>query len=79
MLPVVFWIVGGSCPSLVHPCLTISSVSVGGIRQLIVQISIIDTTLMKYWITGQVRTMMRSVMCKSKFSMGEKIISNEVR
>ena len=41
---------------------------------MIVQISIIDTTLMKYWITGQVRTIMSSVMCKSKFSMGEKII-----
>ena len=59
-----------ACPYLVRMCLPISSASVGGIRQLIVQFPLIDATSMGYWITGQVRTMMRSVMCKSNFRMG---------
>ena len=55
-------------------CLTVSSVSVGGIRQLIVQIHIIDTTLTRHWIAGQGRKIMRNVMCKSNLSMGENIL-----
>ena len=31
---------------------------------------------MGYWIAGQVRTMMRSVVYKSKLSMGERIIGS---
>ena len=63
-----------SNPFLLHLCLPISSASVGGIRQFIFQIPIIDETLMGYWIAGQVRTMIRSVMCKSSSIMGENIL-----
>ena len=63
-----------SCPSLVRLCLPISSASIGGIRQLIFQIPGIDLTLMGYCISVQVRTMMRSVMCKSSLRMGENIL-----
>ena len=63
-----------SCNSLVCLCTTISYVSVCGIRQLIVQIPRIYATLMGYWIAGQARTMMRSVMCKSNLRMGENIL-----
>ena len=55
-------------------CLPISSVSVGGIRQLVVQIPILDTNLMGHCIAGQGRNIMRSVMCKSNLSMGENIL-----
>ena len=53
-------------------CLTISSVSVGGIRQLVVQIPRIDTILMGYWMAGQVRTMISSIMYKNKLRIGKK-------
>ena len=62
------------CPSLMRLFLPITSSSVGGIRQLIVQIPRIDVTLMGYWIAGQVSAMMRSVMCKSNLRMGENIL-----
>ena len=58
-----------SCPYLLRPCLPISSEPVSGIKQLIFQITRIDVTLMGYWIAGQVRNMMRSVMCKSNLWM----------
>ena len=60
--------------SLVCLCLPIITVSVGGTMQLIVQILTIDATLMGYWILGQVRTMMRSLIYKSNLSMGENIL-----
>ena len=46
----------------------------GGIRQLISQITIIYATLMGYCIAGQVKTMMRSVMCKSNLRIGKNIL-----
>ena len=58
-----------SCPYLVSMCLTISYTSVGGIRQLIFQISRIDSTVMGCWISGQVRTMMRILIFKSNWMM----------
>ena len=63
-----------SLPSLMCLCLTISSASVGGIRQSIFQILRIDATLMGYCIASQVRTMTRSIMCKSNLRMGENIL-----
>ena len=63
-----------SCPSLVSLCLPISYMSVGGIRQLIFQITRIDVTFIGYWIWGQVMTMMRSLMCQSNFRMGSNIL-----
>ena len=63
-----------SFPSLVHMCLPIIYASVGGIRQLVVQIPRIYVTSMGYWITGQVRTIMSSVLCKSYFMVGENIL-----
>ena len=58
-----------SCRSFVRLCLPIIFESVSGISQFIVKILRIDTTLMGYCIAGQVRTMMRSIMCKSNLSM----------
>ena len=63
-----------ACPSIVCLCLRISSVSVGGIRKLIVKIPRLDTTLIGYWIAGQVRNMMRSVTCKSNLRTGKIIL-----
>ena len=63
-----------SCPYLLRLCLPISPASVSGIRQLIFQISIIDATLMGYWISGQVSTVIRSVMCEIHFRMRENIL-----
>ena len=63
-----------SFPYLMHPCLNISYGDVGEIRQLILQRPKIDETLMGYWIAGQVRTIMISVMCKSNLRMGENIL-----
>ena len=48
--------------------------SVGGIRQLIVQITSMDMILMGYWMAGQVRTTIISVMYKRKFRMGNMIL-----
>ena len=62
-------------PSLVCLCLPISSAPVDWIRKLIVQIPVIDATIMGYGILGQMRNMMRSIMCKSVFRRGEKILS----
>ena len=62
------------CTSLVRPFLPISSASIGGIRRLIFQIPRIDETLMGYCIAGQVSTMMRIAMCKSKLRMVEKYL-----
>ena len=56
-------------------CLSISSASVLGIRKFILQIPRIYATLMGHWIAGQLRNMMRIVMCKSNLRMGENIIS----
>ena len=61
-----------SFTSLTCLCLPISYKSVGGIRQLIVQIPRIDTTLMGYWIAVQVRNMIRNVIQKNNFSIGKK-------
>ena len=55
-------------------CLTVSSVSVGGIRQLIVHIHRIDETLMGYWIVVQVCTMTMIIMCKINLIMGDNIL-----
>ena len=60
-----------SCPYLMHLCLTISSASVGGISKLVVQIPRIDVILMWYWIMGQVKTMISSVIYKKKSRMGK--------
>ena len=49
--------------------------SVGGIRQLVVQITSTDEILMGYCMSGQVRTMMSSVMYNSKLNMGKKSLS----
>ena len=57
--------------SLVRLCSTISSTSVGGISKLVVQIYRMDAILIVYWVVGQVRTMMISLMNKSKLNMGE--------
>ena len=57
-----------------HLCLTIGSMSFGGIMRLSAQIPRIYVTLMGYWIAGQVRTRMMSVMCKINFRMGENIL-----
>ena len=54
---------------------SIGSASVGGIRQLAVQIPIMDEILMGYWMVGQVRTMRVSVMYKSNLNMGYMILN----
>ena len=59
-----------SCPYLLNICLPISSASIGGIRQMVVQIYRMDAILMGYYMTGQARTIMSSVMYKSKLNMG---------
>ena len=59
-----------SCPYLVRLCQPISSASIGGIRKLVVKIPRMDTILMGYWMAGQVRTMLSSVMYKSKLKRG---------
>ena len=61
-----------SYPLLVRICLTTSSASVGVIRQLVFQIPRLDEILIGYWMAGHVRTMVNSVMYKSKLKMGEK-------
>ena len=63
-----------SSPSLVHLCPTISSASVGGISQFVVQIYSMDAILMGYWVAGQMRNMTSSVMYKSNFRMGNMIL-----
>ena len=62
------------CLSLVRLFLPIVYASISGIRKLIVEIHGIDATLMGHWIVGHVRTMMRSVIFQSNFSMGECIL-----
>ena len=54
---------------LVNICLHISSRSIDGIKQLVVQIAILDTILMGYCMAGQVRIMMSSVLYKIKLSI----------
>ena len=56
-------------PSLVCLCLSITSKSVGAIRQLFVQISSMYGILMGYCMADQVRNMMISVMYKSKLNI----------
>ena len=63
-----------SCPYLVRLCQPISSASIGGIRKLVVKIPRMDTILMGYWMAGQVRTTIISVMYKRKFRMGNMIL-----
>ena len=53
-----------------HMCPHISYVSVGGNRQLVLQIPTMDKILMGYWAVGQVRIMMSSLIYKIKFRMG---------
>ena len=53
-----------------HLCPPISSVPIGDIRKLVVQIPIMDEILMGYWMSGQARTRMSSVMYKSKLRKG---------
>ena len=48
--------------------------SVGGIRQLVVQNTSMDELFMEYWMAGQVRTMLISVMQKSKLWVGRIIL-----
>ena len=52
----------------------ISSASVGGIRQFLSQIPGMEAMLIGYWVEGQVRTMMTSVMYNSKFTMSDMIL-----
>ena len=56
-----------SSTSLVHLCPLVSYASVCGNRQCVVQVPIMDAILMGYWVSYQLRTMMSSVMYKSKF------------
>ena len=63
-----------SSPILVNMFFPVSPAYVGDISQVVVQILRIDVTLMGYWITGQVRTIMRSVMCKRNLRIGENIL-----
>ena len=56
-----------------HP--PISSASVGGIRQFLVQIYIMDSTNKGYWVEVWVRTMSIGIIYKSKFRMGDMILS----
>ena len=51
-------------------CFPISSVSIGGIIQLVITITKLDAILIGYWMEVQVRTMMSTVMYKNKFKMG---------
>ena len=62
-----------SSPYLVRLCPPISSTSVVGIRKLVVQIHRMGVILMGYWVVGQVRTMMISVLNKSKLNMGKSL------
>ena len=55
-------------------CPNISYKFVGVIRQSVLQISIIHKILMGYWVDGQVINIMSSVMCRSKFRMGDTIL-----
>ena len=48
-----------------------SYASVGGTRKFFGQTPIMDAILMGYWVAGHVRTMMISVMYKSKSRMGD--------
>ena len=61
--------------SFMHMCPHISYVSVGGNRQLVLQIPTMDKILMGYWAVGQVRIMMSSVIKRSKFRKGDMILS----
>ena len=63
-----------SYPSLVRLHPLISSSSVGGISQFVVQIPSMDTIFMGYWVAGRLSTMRSIVIYKSKFSIGEMII-----
>ena len=51
-------------------CLTISYAPIGGIRQFVFQIPIMDAILMGYWVTDQARKMMHLIVYKSKFRIG---------
>ena len=53
----------------------ISYVYVGEIRRLLFKITNMDMILMGYWMTGQVRTTMSSLIYTSKFRMGDMILS----
>ena len=64
-----------SYPSIVRLFPTISSISVGDIRKLLVKIPTMNTILMGYWLAGQVGIIMSGVMHKSKFRMGDMILS----
>ena len=50
--------------------LSISSEFVGGMRQFVAQILSMDAIFLGYWVAGQVKTMISSVMYNSKFIMG---------
>ena len=58
------------CTSLMHMCLPISSSSVGDISKLVMQIPIMGAIFMVYYMAGQLRTMMSSVIYNSKLRMG---------
>ena len=51
-------------------CLPISSASVGDISKLVMQIPIMGAIFMVYYMAGQLRTMMSSVIYNSKLRMG---------
>ena len=59
-------------PFLLRLCLPISSASVSDISHFVVQFPRMDVILMWYWMADQVRTMISSVIYKSKLNMGEK-------
>ena len=59
---------------IVRLCPTISSVSISGIRKLVVKIPRMDTILIGYYIVRQVRTMMSSVIYKITLKTGEKYL-----
>ena len=66
-----------SCTSLVCLFMPISYVSYVGIRKLVVQIFIKDLILMGYWMAGQVRTMMSSVMYKCRTHL-DRVLQNKI-
>ena len=50
---------------------TISSASIGGMRQFVSQIPLMGVILMRYWMVGQERNMRSTVMCKNKLITGD--------
>ena len=61
----------GSSPNPVHLSPHISSASICGMRQFVYKITRIDTILIGYWMTVQVRNMRSSEICRNKLRIGD--------